>query len=94
MPDAELKRWTLVSSLSPTSPYILTLPGNTNMQQRVRFNSRARQGSHKKKAKRGKDAVSEEQPDPNAPIVALKTEEERDQERRAKMREEVSVWCF
>ena len=64
------------------------------MQQRVRFNTRARQGSHKKRAKRGKDAVSEEQPDPNAPIVALKTEEERDQERRVKMREEVSSICL
>ena len=62
------------------------------MQPRVRFNARARQGgSHKKKAKRAKDRdnAPPEEADPNAPIVVPKSEAEKEQERKAKMREEV-----
>ncbi|KAI0662646.1 P-loop containing nucleoside triphosphate hydrolase protein [Cubamyces menziesii] len=60
------------------------------MQPRVRFNAKARGGSHKKKAKRGKDEdVGQEHPDPNAPIVIPKSEEEREKERKLKMREEM-----
>ncbi|RPD63130.1 P-loop containing nucleoside triphosphate hydrolase protein [Lentinus tigrinus ALCF2SS1-6] len=62
------------------------------MQSRVRFNARARQGgTHKKKAKRGKDRPDgpEEQLDPNAPIVVPKSEVEKEQERKLKMREEM-----
>ncbi|KAJ8494910.1 hypothetical protein ONZ51_g2046 [Trametes cubensis] len=61
------------------------------MQPRVRFNAKARGGSHKKKAKRGKDKedVGQEHPDPNAPIVIPKSEEEREKERKLKMREEM-----
>ena len=66
------------------------------MQPRVRFNAKARGGSHKKKAKRGKDKedVGQEHPDPNAPIVIPKSEEEREKERKLKMREEVSNYVF
>ena len=67
------------------------------MQPRVRFNAKARQGgTHKKKAKRGKDRPdgSEEQGDPNAPIVVPKSEVEKEQERRLKKREEVRLRTF
>ena len=60
------------------------------MQPRVRYNSTAR-ASHKKKAKRGKDTPNEgeEQFDPNASIVVPKSEQEKEQERKLKIREEV-----
>ncbi|KAI0670084.1 P-loop containing nucleoside triphosphate hydrolase protein [Trametes maxima] len=59
--------------------------------QRTRFNAKARAGSHKKKAKRGKDksAAAVDQSDSNAAIVLPKSEEEKEQERRRKMREEM-----
>ncbi|KAI0651669.1 P-loop containing nucleoside triphosphate hydrolase protein [Trametes meyenii] len=61
--------------------------------QRTRFNAKARAGSHKKKAKRGKDRSETVvgQPDPNAAIIAPKSEEEKEQERKLKMREEMLV---
>ena len=62
------------------------------MQPRVRFNAKARQGgTHKKKAKRGKDTPNEgeEQFDHNASIVVPKSEQEKEQERKLKIREEV-----
>ncbi|KAI0374355.1 P-loop containing nucleoside triphosphate hydrolase protein [Pilatotrama ljubarskyi] len=59
--------------------------------QRTRFNAKARGGSHKKKAKRGKDKHDslQDQPDPNAPIVIPKSEEQKEHERKRKMREEM-----
>ncbi|KAI0724370.1 P-loop containing nucleoside triphosphate hydrolase protein [Cerioporus squamosus] len=63
------------------------------MQPRVRFNAKARQGgSHKKKrAHRPKDRPDgpEEQVDPNATIVVPKSDAEKEQERKLKMREEM-----
>ena len=63
------------------------------MQPRVRFNAKAR-SSHKKKAKRGKDrpeALQGDQVDPNAEIVVPKSEEEKEREKKLKMREEVRL---
>ena len=79
----------LVSVLLPTSR-----PRNlANMQPRIRFNARARQSSHKKKAKRGKDRPHEEDEhlNPNAPIVTPKSEAEKAQEKKLRMREEVRL---
>ncbi|RDX56057.1 P-loop containing nucleoside triphosphate hydrolase protein [Lentinus brumalis] len=63
------------------------------MQPRVRFNAKARQGgSHKKKkTHRPKDRPDgpEEQMDPNATIVVPKSDAEKEQERKLKMREEM-----
>ena len=63
------------------------------MQARVRFNAKARQGSHKRKTKRSQDKpkLGEEDPDPNAAIVAPKSEEQKEEERRLKLREEVRM---
>lgn len=70
----------------------------TAMQPRVRFNAKARQGgSHKKKkTHRPKDRPDgpEEQMDPNATIVVPKSDAEKEQERKLKMREEVRLHDF
>ncbi|KAI0768467.1 P-loop containing nucleoside triphosphate hydrolase protein [Trametes elegans] len=60
--------------------------------QRTRYNAKARSGSHKKKAKRGKDRQDlgqPDQPNPNAEVVVPKSEEQRAEERKRKMREEM-----
>lgn len=58
--------------------------------QRARYNAKAR-SAHKKKAKHrtDKQETVQDRPDPNATIVVPKTEEEKEQERKLNMREEV-----
>ncbi|KAI8995457.1 P-loop containing nucleoside triphosphate hydrolase protein [Trametes punicea] len=59
--------------------------------QRVRYNSKARGGFHKKKKVKHNDKPSaiQDQPDPNAPIIVPKSEEEKEKEQKRKMREEM-----
>lgn len=83
-----------VSYFSPFSPSAVS---PHDMQPRTRFNAKARQGSsYKKRAKRGKDTIppSQEQVDPNALIVVPRSELETEDEKKRKMREEVSDVCI
>lgn len=63
-------------------------------RSRQRYNARARQstaGSHKKKGKRKSKQIDQsEQPDPNAEIVMPKMLEQKELDRKEKLREEVS----
>ena len=65
-----------------------------SMQPRIRYNSKAR-SSHKRKTKRERDKsdLPEQLVDPNATNVAPKSEEEREHERKVKMREEVCMYA-
>ena len=63
---------------------------------RERFNAKARQstaGSHKKKGKRqnkGRDSLgTQESSNPNAEIVVPKTEEQKELDRKEKLKQEV-----
>lgn len=69
---------------------------------RQRYNAKARQStvggsSHQKKGKRKpQDSTNQDasEPDPNAEIVVLKSEEQKDLDRREKLREEVCFTLF
>ncbi|EMD39965.1 hypothetical protein CERSUDRAFT_92451 [Gelatoporia subvermispora B] len=63
-------------------------------RNRQRFNAKARQStagaSHKKKARRKtQDATAADQPDPNAEIVAPKSEEQKELDRKEKLKQEL-----
>ncbi len=67
-------------------------------RSRPRFNAKARQsvtGSHKRKGRQSKQPnIAEEQSNPNAEIVVSKTEEEREVDRKEKLKQEVSGSSF
>lgn len=60
------------------------------MQPRVRYNSNARSSHKKTKRRKDRPEISAEEPsNPNAAIVIPKGEEEREREKKLKVREEV-----
>ena len=63
--------------------------------QRVRFNAKARSSTagsfHKKKGKRKETSGVSGQTDPNAEIVVPKSEDQKNEERKERLRQEV---CF
>ena len=92
---SKLSSSSLIYSLYRPSSRPLLRAVCTQMQPRIRFNARARQSSHKKNVKREKVTPNEgkDQSDPNASIVIPKSEQEKEQERKLKMREEVQLVC-
>ena len=75
------------------------MPVSASMDRsRLRFNAKARQsvaGSHKRKGRQSKLPNHAEEPsDPNAEIVVSKTEEERELDRKEKLKQEVSGGFF